>query len=146
MLKQYRHIQVAIDGSKEADAAFQKAVAIAARNDADLEILHVIDTRSFQNVSSFDSAMVEQVSKEAETKLKEYHQRAIKAGAKKANYTVEFGSPKTIISHDFPKKKNIDLIILGATGLNAVERILLGSVTEYVSRTAKCDVLVIRNK
>ena len=59
MLSQYKNIQVSVDGSKEADLAFSKAVAIAKRNNATLEILHVIDTRSFQNVSSFDSAMVE---------------------------------------------------------------------------------------
>ena len=69
MLSQYKNIQVAVDGSKEADLAFSKAVAIAKRNHATLEILHVIDTRSFQNVSSFDSAMVEQVSKDAEKRM-----------------------------------------------------------------------------
>ncbi|MBA1394438.1 universal stress protein, partial [Lactobacillus sp. XV13L] len=53
-MKQYHRIQVAIDGSMEADLAFKKAVAAAKRNGATLEILHVIDTRSFQNVSSFD--------------------------------------------------------------------------------------------
>lgn len=48
MLSQYKNIQVAVDGSKEADLAFSKAVAIAKRNHATLEILHVIDTRSQQ--------------------------------------------------------------------------------------------------
>ncbi len=43
-----------------------------------------------------------------------------------------------------PKKLGIDLIMIGATGLNAVERLLIGSVTEYVTRTAVCDVLVVR--
>ena len=136
MLSQYKNIQVAVDGSKEAYLAFSKAVAIAKRNHATLEILHVIDTRSFQNVSSFDSAMVEQVSKA----------RATKAGAEDGHYSIEFGSPKTIIGHDFPKKHNIDLIVVGATGLNAVERLLIGSVTEYVTRTSKCDVLVCRTE
>ena len=144
MLSQYKNIQVAVDGSKEADLAFSKAVAIAKRNHATLEILHVIDTRSFQNVSSFDSAMVEQVSKDAEKRMKDYQARATKAGAEDVHYSIEFGSPKTIIGHDFPKKHNIDLIVVGATGLNAVERLLIGSVTEYVTRTSKCDVLVWR--
>ncbi|MBN6047581.1 universal stress protein, partial [Streptococcus thermophilus] len=80
MLSQYKNIQVSVDGSKEADLAFSKAVAIAKRNHATLEILHVIDTRSFQNVSSFDSAMVEQVSKDAEKRMKDYQARANKAG------------------------------------------------------------------
>ncbi|MCF1783201.1 universal stress protein [Lactobacillus mulieris] len=146
MLKQYSHIQIAVDGSKEADLAFSKAVAIAKRNNASLEILHVIDTRSFQNVSSFDSAMVEQVSADAKKKLEEYYDRAVKAGIKNVHYSIEFGSPKTIIAHEFPQKHQTDLIVLGATGLNAVERLLIGSVTEYVTRTADCDVIVIRQK
>ena len=139
MLKQYQHIQVAVDGSKEADVAFSKAVEVAKRNGATLEILHVVDTRAFQDVSSFDSAMVEQVSEEAKTKIEEYYNRA-----KDVHYSIEFGSPKNIIAHEFPEEHNIDLIILGATGLNAVERLLIGSITEYVTRTATCDVLVIR--
>lgn len=146
MLKQYQHIQVSVDGSKEADLAFSEAVGIAKRNGATLEILHVIDTRSFQNVSSFDSAMVEQVSSDAKNKMEKYYDRATKAGVKEVHFSIEFGSPKTIIAHEFPKKHNIDLIVVGATGLNAVERLLIGSVTEYVTRTADCDILVCRTK
>ncbi|RKJ47427.1 universal stress protein, partial [Butyricicoccus sp. 1XD8-22] len=37
-----------------------------------------------------------------------------------------------------------DLIVCGATGLNAVERFLIGSVSEAIVRSAKCDVLVVR--
>lgn len=144
-MKQYHRIQVAVDGSKEADLAFHKAVDVAIRNDASLEILHVIDTRSFQNVSSFDSKMVEQVSADALKKLKEYYQKAQTAGVKEVHYAVEFGSAKAIIAHKFPLKHRIDLIVLGATGLNTMERMLIGSITDYVTRTANCDVLVCRS-
>ena len=34
--------------------------------------------------------------------------------------------------------------MLGATGLNAVERLFIGSVSEYVIRHAICDVLIVR--
>ena len=56
MTQQYQHILVPVDGSKEAELAFKKAVAVALRNGADteLQLLHVVDTRAFQNVSSFD--------------------------------------------------------------------------------------------
>jgi len=37
-----------------------------------------------------------------------------------------------------------DLIILGSTGLNAMERILVGSVSSYVTRNALTDVIVVR--
>ena len=144
MLKQYHHIQVAVDGSEESKIAFEKAAHIAHQNSASLDIIHVIDTRAFQNVSSFDSAMVEQVSVDAEAEMKKYYQQAKEMGVENVKYDVLFGSPKVLIAHDYPKEHDIDLIILGATGLNAVERLLIGSVTEYVSRTAESDVLVVR--
>jgi nucleotide-binding universal stress UspA family protein len=37
-----------------------------------------------------------------------------------------------------------DLVILGAQGMNAIERFLLGSVSARVARYAPCPVLVVR--
>lgn len=88
--------------------------------------------------------MVEQVTETAKKTLSGYADEAKKAGVKNVDFSVEYGAPKVIIAKDIPDEKNIDLIMIGATGLNAVERILIGSVTEYVTRTAQCDVLVVR--
>ncbi|GKQ42870.1 universal stress protein UspA [Companilactobacillus sp. RD055328] len=144
MLQQYKSILVPIDGSFEAELAFRKAMEVAKRNKASLHILHVIDTRAFQSVSSFDSEMVEQVTQKAKETIDGYVKTAKDAGISDVESTIEYGAPKSIISEEFPKKTNIDLIMIGATGLNAVERLLIGSVTEFVTRTAKCDVLVVR--
>ena len=144
MLQQYKHILVAIDGSYEAELAFKKAVEVAKRNDADLFLIHIVDTRAIQNVSSFDSAMVEQVTATAKNTMEEYITAAKKEGLEKVSYSIEYGAPKTIIARDVPKQHDIDLLMIGATGLNAVERLLIGSVTEYVTRQATCDVLVVR--
>ncbi|MCD2256466.1 universal stress protein [Agrilactobacillus fermenti] len=145
MLQQYKKILVAVDGSYEAELAFRKAVEVAKRNQAHLYLIHVIDTRAFQNVSSFDSAMVEQVTQTAKSTMEEYVKTANQAGLDDVSYSIEYGAPKTIIGRDFPKDNGIDLIMIGATGLNAVERLLIGSVTEFVTRSANCDVLVVRS-
>lgn len=146
MLQQYQHILVPVDGSKEAEVAFKKAVAVANRNgsETELRLLHVVDTRAFQNISSFDTSMVEQVTETAKKTLDKYVEEAKQQGLTNVNYTIEYGAPKTIIARDVPNEMNADLIMIGATGLNAVERLLIGSVTEYVTRTAVCDVLVVR--
>jgi len=34
--------------------------------------------------------------------------------------------------------------MIGATGLNAIERLLIGSVTEFVTRVATVDTLIVR--
>ena len=43
----YKNILIAVDGSSEAEWAFNKAVDVAKRNDAKLTIVHVIDTRTY---------------------------------------------------------------------------------------------------
>lgn len=146
MLQQYQHILVPVDGSKEAEVAFKKAGAVANRNgsETELRLLHVVDTRAFQNISSFDTSMVEQVTETAKKTLDKYVEEAQAQGLTNVSYTIEYGAPKTIIARDVPNEMKADLIMIGATGLNAVERLLIGSVTEYVTRTAVCDVLVVR--
>ena len=56
----YKNILVPVDGSKEAEAALDRAIKVAKQNgvDTNLHILHVIDTRSFQNVTDFRTTMV----------------------------------------------------------------------------------------
>ncbi len=144
MLQQYERIMVAVDGSKEAELAFKKAVNVAKRNDAELLLVHIIDTRAFQTVAAFDSVLAEQATELANKSLKEYTDTATKEGLTKVTSVVDYGSPKVIIAKQLPKEKNVDLIMLGATGLNAVERLFIGSVSEYVIRNAPCDVLIVR--
>ena len=53
------------------------------------------------------------------------------------------GTPKREIVN-YAQENNIDLIIIGSTGLDAIDRLLLGSTTQYVVNHAKCNVLVIK--
>ena len=55
-----------------------------------------------------------------------------------------YGYPKTLIANFNESKEKIDLIVMGATGLNAVERVLVGSTTSYVVTHAPCNVLVVK--
>lgn len=140
----YKNILCAVDGSKEAEWAFKKAIEVAKRNDADLVIAHVIDTRNFATIEAYDRTMAERSESYAKELLEEYKHLAEEAGVNKVHVVVEYGSPKVRIPKDLAKKNAIDLIICGATGLNAVERFLIGSVSEHITRYAPCDVLVIR--
>ncbi len=144
MAQRYQNVMVAIDGSKEADLAFVKGVHSALRNDAKLTIAHVIDTRALQSVSTFDAEVYEELQVDAESLMKEYEKRAKDAGVADVHIVIEMGNPKTLLARTIPDAEEVDLILVGATGLNAVERLLIGSVTEYVTRMAVCDVLVVR--
>jgi len=140
----YKHIVVAVDGSKEAEYAFKKAIAVANRNESTLNLVNIIDTRSFAAIEAYDRSIQERAQEFAEELLEGYKNEAEAAGVKNVNVLIEYGSPKTIITRDISKKLEADLIICGATGLNAVERFLIGSVSESIVRSSNCDVLVVR--
>lgn len=142
----YKNILVAIDGSKEADWALRKGIEIAKRNNSDLLLVHVIDTRSFALIEAYDTVIGERAEKLAKDMLENYQKQAMDAGIAEVQYEIDFGSPKVRIPRDIAKKHNVDLIICGATGMNVVERFFIGSVSEHITRYAPCDVLVVRTE
>ncbi len=46
---------------------------------------------------------------------------------------------------DYAKKNNIDVILIGITGMSAAEEIFLGSVANNVIHRAHCPVFAIRS-
>ncbi|MBM7642120.1 universal stress protein [Streptococcus loxodontisalivarius] len=145
MSQQYERILVAIDGSYESELAFNKAVNVALRNGAELLLTHVIDTRALQSVATFDSYIYEKLEQEAKDVLADFDKQARERGLEKVRQVIEFGNPKTLLAKDIPDKENVDLIMVGATGLNTFERLLIGSSSEYIMRHTKVDLLVVRD-
>ncbi len=146
MTQHYQHIMVALDGSKSAELALHKAIHVALRNQAQLFLVHVVDTRAIQSVTPFDSEVYEQLKLEAQKMLGEYEEQAHAAGLTEVHQVIEYGNPKTLLATDIPDEHEIDLIMVGATGLNAFERLLVGSSSEYILRHAKVDFLVVRDQ
>lgn len=145
MSQSYQTILVAVDGSKGAELALHKAIHVAKRNQARLVIAHVIDTRALHNVATFDASVYESLEREADSLLEEYQQEAFRAGLSDVQIRIEFGNPKTLLAIDIPKETGADLMLLGATGLNAFERLLIGSSSEYIMRHANIDLLIVRD-
>lgn len=145
MTKVYKNIIVAIDGSKEADRGFKKAIDIAKRYDSQLYLVHIIDLRSYATLQAYDQGISARAEKYAQEMLEGYKLDALEVGIKEPKVVIDFGSPKIKIAKDIAVKYNADLIICGATGLNAVERLIIGSVSEHIVRHAKCDCLVVRS-
>lgn len=142
----YKNILVAVDGSKEAEKAFKKAIHVAQRNNSILTIAHIVDVKTYSAVEAYSRSIAESANLFAEDLLNEYKQTAQEAGITKVETVLEFGNPKSKIAKDIAPNHKIDLIMCGATGLNAVERFLIGSVSEHIIRYAKCDVLVVRSE
>jgi nucleotide-binding universal stress UspA family protein len=141
---EYKNIVVAIDGSGAAEIAFNKALDIVKRNHAHLIIAHVVDFRTFAYAEAYDGSLSEQAEAYAKDLVNDSVKKAKEEGISQISHCIEYGSPKVKIAKDIAQKFNADLIICGATGMNAVERFLIGSVSESITRYAACDVLVVR--
>lgn len=145
MANHYQNIVVAVDGSTLSDYAFKKAIDVAKRNvGSTLHIIHVIDTSVATSFDMLYDNMVELIRKHGEVLLDGCETQAKDAGVENVNKILIKGVPKQILSKKLHEHVQADLIICGATGVNAVEQIFLGSNTEAIVRHAKCDVLVIR--
>ncbi|UUV98045.1 universal stress protein [Vagococcus luciliae] len=145
--QEYRSILVGTDGSEQAQQAFEKAVAVAKRNNADIVVAHIIENKLYGGTmafSTFSPDIVQEETNQAKELLESYIQIAKDLGYDRVKVTLEFGSPKVMMATELPEKYDTDLIMVGQSGLNAVERLVMGSVSDHIIRTAPCDVLVVR--
>ena len=147
MNQEYQNILVPVDGSKQAERALNKAIAVAKRNDAHIDILNVIDTRAmaYNFAGMSDSSIAYQLVDKSKDYLDELYDNAKqKQGFDNIDIHIRLGNPKTVISFDFPRDHQNDLIMMGASGLTRLQRAMVGSVTSFVKRNAPVDVLVVR--
>lgn len=151
VLSGYHQILVGIDGSKQARTAFEKACAVAKRNGATLVVASVLSISKLVGpgtaqlgFGSADPAALEEVKAKMERLVNDYRQKALDAGVVDVITHVSYGNPKTELARDLPTQFKTDLIVLGATGLNVVQRVVMGSNASYVVANATCDVMIIR--
>lgn len=148
MDQEYKRILVGIDGSEQAFAAFHRAVEVARRNNGTVYVANVIDQQFFSlpGFSTIDHSAIDQETQSVKQMIEDCKDYGKSVGYTKIEGFVSYGSAKEAMAHQLPKDYDIDLIMVGQSGLNAVERIVMGSVSSYIIRQAPCDVLVVRGE
>ncbi len=146
MTIQLQKILLPTDFSNYSAAATKYACELATKFDAELHILHTLESHlSLTPTFGLGLDLPKYVS---ESKAAVEKSRAgvldpkWEAGRKVVKATVE-GSPKTEIIA-YARKQNIDLIVLATHGRSGLAYVLMGSVAESVVRTAPCPVLTVR--
>lgn len=146
-----QRILVGIDTSPQSQLALAKAITVAVEQSAALDIVTVINTEKFIGVTQGPmgfGATTPQSLNELTAKLKanlaKARQRAVAAGVTDVRVHLHSGNSKTLLATTLPERYGTDLIVVGATGLNNVARVLIGSNAAYVIRNATCDTLVVR--
>ena len=144
MSKEFNRIIVPTDGSDEAKKAVKKALFMAKHLGTDVVAMYVIDTSFLARFPSPDDIMSfnwdKFLQKEALDALDKVEKMGKRMGIKVIKKMVE-GIPDEEIIKEARKD---DLIVMGSKGKTALDRILLGSVSEKVVHHASCPVMIVR--
>lgn len=138
-------ILLAYDGSQMSKRAASVAGEMAVRLEAAIEVVHVLrlplPTVTVE-VAVPTPAEVEAEFREAALALLEEAKNLLPA-ERSPKATLLEGSPGSKLS-GYAQSSGCDLIVIGHRGLNGLERLFLGSVSEYVLRHAHCPVLIVK--
>jgi nucleotide-binding universal stress UspA family protein len=145
----FRKIMVATDGSELVKRAVHTAIEIARLSEAKLYAVHVITPGGYDSITtSRNEKWKRTIEEQLMTEGREATAYVENAG-RTANVEVESvileGSPANEIL-DFAERKYIDLIVVGTHGKTAIQRFLIGSVSENVVRHSKRAVVVVRGE
>ncbi|UDM32305.1 universal stress protein [Lentilactobacillus laojiaonis] len=145
-ISHYQNILVPVDGSKQAEAALQRATNLALLNDGSIDILNVLSTSqySYNYGGLIDGDVINSLVEDTTSYLNDLMKKVQAAGLKQVSVHIRFGNPKTIISKEFTSDHHNDLIVMGATGMGKLQQVLEGSVTSFVNRNAICDVMIVK--
>jgi nucleotide-binding universal stress UspA family protein len=132
------NIVVGYDGSEGAHRALLRAAELA-RNGTAVTVVSAVplDVTSLGPQPPEPSELVEH-ARQLDEALQLLKGSSIKARGVEAE-----GNPADVILEE-ARKVDADLVVVGTAGKNAVERFVLGSVSDKVVHRAPCDVLVVR--
>ena len=136
---------VCTDGSETSRQALEVTRELFKTNRDILYILSVASTRE----SFWDGAETRQLQQqEARAKstgiVAAFVERATELGFDNIESLALVGSPPEVILQE-AERLDIDIISMGARGLSAVGRLLIGSVSDYVMKQATCSVLITKS-
>jgi len=146
-------ILLAVDGSSCSEKAVQDVIRQYARKDTEVRVVHVDEwPKNLPMSSAFARGPHAAADVEAEHEERRRQAAALIDGVKTRLTHAGFQATGVVLRGDArhaildeAATWPADLIVLGSHGLTGINRILLGSVSDSVSRHAPCSVQIVRN-
>lgn len=145
-MKPFDKILTAIDFSENSEYAFDYALTLAKRFDAELTVMHVInepvDLRGFY-VPHISFEQLEKEIEEGASKMMEKFCRGRLGDFANYKSAIVSGIPYEEIIRK-AEETGASLIVMGTHGRTGLDHLIFGSTAERVVRSAACPVLTIR--
>jgi nucleotide-binding universal stress UspA family protein len=142
------HVLVATDGSDLSVAAARRGCALLGRPEQ-VTLLSVISEMPGDDAGGFESSVYTPEEQERiwDEELREAGAELARTAAAlsggRVDKRVEVGDPAGVIC-TVAAELGVDVVVVGSHGRSGLSRLLLGSVSEHVVRSAPCPVLVVR--
>jgi nucleotide-binding universal stress UspA family protein len=135
-----QRILLAVDQSGSSRAASDEAIRRAAREQAALIVLTVLEPHNLHLPGGQRRRIDQERDRLTAGALAIVH-RAHAAGVR-ATYLIWEGDPAEAIL-EASRSEGVDVIVLGSRPRTSLRRLILGSVSSEVSKRAACDVVVV---
>lgn len=139
-----KNILVPVDFSEQSESALQVAVQLAKKHSAKVHLIHMVGLEdSLLSREQADTALeAVYFMKLTAQKFEEFLDKDYLEGVDYDHNVHRYKSFKHI--NEIAHENNIDLVVMGSQGTNALTGAFMGSNTEKVVRTSEIPVLVVK--
>ena len=141
MTSTFNKILVPLDGSVYSEKALERACDLANVFDSSLILIYVIEKSIPINL--LDRKEYLEILRKFGTKIMEKANTTLSKKGISAKTLLKEGNIANEIEN-VVKKEKCDLIVVGHKGLGSVTRLLLGSVSNKLSQSSSCSVLIVK--
>ena len=138
----FEKILVPLDGSEHSIKALKMAIQIALKFDGKITLIHVYSIGGLAISPQPVSEFVQAIRKIGASILADGEKKAKAEGVQVETSLKEGHAVEEIIK--MCREGNFNLVVMGARGLSKIKEMLLGSVSDGVTRHAYCPVLVVK--
>lgn len=138
----FQQILLAADGSNHSIRAAEKAIQLV-KNQANslVEVIYVING-STSKADVLRNNGSKQIEEQRRDKLKDIINLLTMEGIKHQVNILRGEPGPTVVQ--YANEKNFDCLVIGSRGLNALQSMVLGSVSHKVAKRVKCPVMIVK--
>ena len=141
----YDRVFVSLDGTDRQDKVLERAILVAANNNADLYIGHVIDSTARETAGTYPVDLIPELERGFRASIADGVARAeAEPGVGSVKVLVRCGRIRETLKEEMIDQVKPDVIVCGARGLSPIKYALLGSISTCLLRSAPCDILVVK--
>ena len=138
----FKKILVPLDGSEQSIWALGRAVHIAKNLGGEITLINVYSVSSLAITPNQIYKHIRAMRKHGEGILEDARKKAEAEGVQAQTLLVNGHTVEEILKT--AREGNFSLIVIGARGLSKIKELLMGSVSDAVTKHAHCPVLVVR--